>query len=132
VAAVVQRSPYLITLQVDGTTQSFSNNPRTGSVTNGNALRVGRHWPNSGDGGEHYFLGGIDEVELFNRALASTELTSIFNAQTAGKCKTPPTPTYTPTPTTAPCGPTSNYAITQSTGAIVPGTTDIGNHCDDC
>ena len=27
----------------------------------------------------------------------------------------------------------NNYAITQSSGvAIVPGTTDIGNHCDDC
>jgi hypothetical protein len=24
------------------------------------------------------------------------------------------------------------YAITQSTGAVVPGTVDTGNHCDDC
>ncbi len=26
----------------------------------------------------------------------------------------------------------SGYAISSSTGTIVPGTTDIGNHCDDC
>lgn len=26
----------------------------------------------------------------------------------------------------------ANYVITSSTGSIVPGTTDIGNHCDDC
>ncbi len=42
------------------------------------------------------------------------------------------TATYTPTPHPS-CGPGSDYIITQSTGAsIVPGTTDRGNHCDDC
>ena len=29
-------------------------------------------------------------------------------------------------------GQCSNYAVTTSTGTIVPGTTDIGNNCDDC
>src|ERR1051326_1463877 len=38
-----------------------------------------------------------------------------------------PTPTNTPTPT--PC---LQYGITQIGGGIVPGTTDTGNHCDDC
>src|SRR5205085_9635075 len=33
----------------------------------------------------------------------------------------------TPTPT-----PTCNYTTRTGTGAIVPGTTDTGNHCDDC
>src|SRR5436190_4944423 len=33
----------------------------------------------------------------------------------------------------ATCTPGSDYSITTSTGAvIVPGTTDTGNHCDDC
>src|SRR5205085_4085966 len=41
------------------------------------------------------------------------------------------TPNNTPIPV-ATCGPNSNYAITTSTGGIVPGVTDIGNHCDDC
>ena len=41
------------------------------------------------------------------------------------------TPTVTPTPTAA-CGPESNYLIATATGTIVPGTYDIGNHCDEC
>jgi hypothetical protein len=50
---------------------------------------------------------------------------------------TPPTATITRTPTitrspTPACGPGANYAISTSTGLIVPGTTDIGNHCDNC
>ena len=36
------------------------------------------------------------------------------------------TPTPTPTP---PC---STYVTTTSSSTIMPGTTDIGNHCDDC
>lgn len=51
------------------------------------------------------------------------------------------TPTVTRTPiitpvgtvTPRPCEPDTNYVVTQSLGAqIVPGETDIGNHCDDC
>ncbi len=53
-----------------------------------------------------------------------------------------PVPTYTPIPTstgTAPtatptiCTPQNNYSVRMETGAtLVPGTTDIGMHCDDC
>src|SRR5437899_2184196 len=35
--------------------------------------------------------------------------------------------TATPTPSTC-----NQYVISQSTGTIQPGTTDTGNHCDDC
>jgi hypothetical protein len=38
-----------------------------------------------------------------------------------------PTPTITATPT--PCG---QYTIVPGTDPIVPGTSDTGNHCDDC
>jgi len=57
----------------------------------------------------------------------------------APPCGTPtPTPTAspsatftpTPTPTALPC---NNYTTSTTTGnTIVPGTTDTGNHCDDC
>ncbi len=49
-----------------------------------------------------------------------------------------PSPTGTSTPTftpraTATCGPDANYTlITSTNGSLVSGTTDIGNHCDDC
>jgi hypothetical protein len=49
---------------------------------------------------------------------------------------TPPTatptlpPTITPLPTVVSC---SNYTYTTTlSGTLVPGTTDVGNHCDDC
>ncbi|HKP53613.1 MAG TPA: S-layer homology domain-containing protein [Chloroflexia bacterium] len=43
------------------------------------------------------------------------------------------TPTGTPiiTPTSIPCG-VGNYTVATATGTIVPGTADIGNHCEDC
>ena len=47
----------------------------------GTPLWIGE-WP----GDPHAFL-GIDEVEIFNRALSQTEIQSIFTAQSAGKCK---------------------------------------------
>ena len=48
-----------------------------------------------------------------------------------GICPSPtPTPTATPTPTGT-CMP-NDYTITTTTGTIVPGTVDTGNHCDDC
>jgi subtilisin family serine protease len=46
-------------------------------------------------------------------------------------------PQQTPTPTgtgpaTATSTPAGNYATCPTTGTIVPGVTDVGNHCDDC
>jgi hypothetical protein len=41
------------------------------------------------------------------------------------------TPTTPPTATPITCIP-GNFAITEGTGSIVPGTLDIGNHCDEC
>src|SRR5204863_9539360 len=32
----------------------------------------------------------------------------------------------------APATPVCNYSVAQATATLVPGTTDIGNHCDDC
>jgi hypothetical protein len=45
-----------------------------------------------------------------------------------------PTGTATATPTSTPlgCGPGGNYTIAVATGTMVPGASDIGNHCDDC
>src|SRR5205807_1178992 len=57
--------------------------------------------------------------------------TGAYFIYTLGACPSPtPTPTASPTPTSTapPCG---NYTTTTGTGAIVPGTTDTGNHTDD-
>ena len=42
--------------------------------------------------GGRRFLGNMDEVELFNRALDLTEIQSIYVADSAGNCKPAPTP----------------------------------------
>ena len=47
-----------------------------------------------------------------------------------GFCPTP-TPTPTPTASPTPTCPIGDYLITATTGTIVPGTTDTGNHFDD-
>lgn len=39
----------------------------------------------------NYFTGMLDEVEIFSRALTATEVSDIFNAGGAGKCKAIPT-----------------------------------------
>ena len=38
--------------------------------------------------GAERFIGEMDEIELYNRALSQAEIQAIFNAGTAGKCKT--------------------------------------------
>ncbi len=41
----------------------------------------------AGNGGAEYFSGGLDEVEIFSRALSSSEVHSLYQAGSAGKCK---------------------------------------------
>jgi hypothetical protein len=54
-------------------------------LDNTNSFVVG----NTPVGGAAPWLGGIDEVEMFSRALKTDEIAAIFNAGPAGKCKTP-------------------------------------------
>jgi len=64
-------------------------------------------------GGRRY-LGSIDELELFNRALDATEIQAIYYADYAGKCKPDPTPTPTPTPTPAVIEVTEHITVTDT------------------
>ncbi len=49
-------------------------------------------------GVEQSFFGVIDEVSIYNRALAASEIQSIYNASTGGKCPPPPPPVITQHP----------------------------------
>ena len=57
--------------------------PLAGNIDNGSTLWIGR----SDVAGNRPWLGCIDEVELFNRALSAAEILDIFQAGIAGKCK---------------------------------------------
>ena len=48
------------------------------------------------------FLGNMDEVELFNQALGDSDIQSIYDADSAGKCKPAPSPSPSPTPSPSP------------------------------
>lgn len=67
---------------VDGTlVYTFNPMGRSGDLSNSAVLEIGRV------NGASFFDGLIDELELFNRVLTPTEISSIFNAGAAGKCK---------------------------------------------
>jgi hypothetical protein len=86
-------------LYVDGAlVHTFDPTTRPGSTANGFFLRIGQAYI-----GAIGFQGAIDEVELFDRELFPQEVQDIFQARSAGKCKTPlPTRTASPTITRTP------------------------------
>ena len=77
------------TFYVDGAAvASFNPTCQPGSITNNGVLRIGSL--TLGPNGASLFNGCIDEVELFNRELTAAEVSALFTAGPAGKCKTPP------------------------------------------
>jgi len=72
-------------IYVDGTpTLTFNPTPVSGSLSNSAPFRIGVH-PETGYSG--WYKGVIDEVTVYRRALTNTEVTALFNAGSAGKCK---------------------------------------------
>ncbi len=73
-------------IYVDGTSVlTFDPTVMPGSLTNSEPFRIGVH-PQSGFNG--WYKGVIDEVSVYRRALTSTEVTALYAAGSAGKCKT--------------------------------------------
>ena len=64
---------------------NFDPTARTGSLNSVAPLVIGVRSANQG--GYGYFKGGVDELEIFNRALSSAEVLSLMRAGSAGKCK---------------------------------------------
>jgi hypothetical protein len=64
---------------------NFDPTAHLGSLNSTAPLDIGVRSANQG--GYGYFKGGIDELELFNRALNSSEVLALYNAASAGKCK---------------------------------------------
>lgn len=81
-------------LYVNGTPQVISVYgtltfpPRLGSLSNTVDLWIGRHSNSVGIIGQVWWLGTIDEVEIFHRALSPGEIQTIYSAP-GGKCKRP-------------------------------------------
>jgi hypothetical protein len=119
-------------------------------ANNNRDVHMGMAW--GGGTPTRFFRGLIDEVEYFNRALSQSEIQAIFNAGSAGKCKTTTeletsefsqcanisgasptptatptfTPTATPTPTHSPTAtPTATHTPTATPTATVTATATV-------
>jgi hypothetical protein len=72
-------------IYVDGTpTLTFNPTSVSGSLSNAEPFRIGVH-PESGYPG--WYKGVIDEVTAYRRALSGAEVTALYTAGSAGKCK---------------------------------------------
>jgi hypothetical protein len=104
---------------IDGNpTGTFDPTGHPGSLTNTNSFLVG----NTLFGGAFSWMGGIDEVEMFNRVLTPAEIATIFNAGSAGKCKEPcavPLIVNYPTNKTVECGTSWSFDPPTAKGADV-------------
>jgi hypothetical protein len=113
-------SPLDIRLYVDGVQrgQQTGNPPGLGSLVNFISLEIG--WqPSSID--EPIT---IDELEIFNRALLQSEIQSLVNAGSAGKCRPDSCPAITIDPATLQNG-TAGVAYTQSVTATGGAKPDV-------
>ncbi|MCP5094062.1 MAG: LamG domain-containing protein, partial [Chloroflexi bacterium] len=86
VAATIDRdSRTVVSLYVDGVlNSSFQTSAELGDLSTTEPLRIAVH---ATDGFDAFFDGIIDEVTIFNRALSPSEISAIYGAGSAGKCK---------------------------------------------
>jgi len=90
VAAVfdgTQTPPYQMKLYINGAPDPSSTATAASLLTNARPLRIG-----ADQSGGHLFTGVIDELEIYSRALADTEIAAIYMAGGAGKCTAPYSP----------------------------------------
>jgi len=71
-----------LNLYFDGVLSNSSSCPATHAVTT-NELLLGSYRINDGKAGNHMFDGSIDEVRVYNRALATDEVIALYNATRA-------------------------------------------------
>ena len=83
---VVRNLPNGGTFYLDGVAVgSFDPTGHPGSLSTSVPLEIGTL--SLSQGGGSFFKGGIDEVEIFNRALGANEVVGLMQAGHAGKCK---------------------------------------------
>ncbi|MCP3981767.1 MAG: hypothetical protein GY716_20895 [bacterium] len=88
VAVTVERetAPHEVLFYDNGALVAGPFTPPSGSIDSPEPLRIGRQVVGQD---AHAFTGWIDEVELFDRALAAHEIEALFDAGSLGKCRGP-------------------------------------------
>ena len=76
---------YTITCSPNGVFTAYVNGSKVGEknvsyqgVVNPSLAALGRHWWNSGRWSSTRFVGSIDEVRLYNRALSEQEINDLY------------------------------------------------------
>lgn len=90
VAGVVDRNASTLSIYLDGVLQQSLSISNVGNISDSARLFIGHQSLDSPLTRLQPFNGVIDELEIINRALSASEIQAIFNAGSAGKCKTPP------------------------------------------
>ncbi len=91
----VTKSGTAVVFYVDGVRQPTpSLNPYTNTFQFSSSAAIASR----GDGGGNTFYGMVDELAIYNHALASNEIAAIYNAGSAGKCASAPVASCTPPP----------------------------------
>ncbi len=87
IAGIVDRGSNMLTIYLDSVPRQSVSIAGIGSLVNTASLFIG-HPSTEAPTVVQPFRGVIDEVEIFNRALTAAEVQAIYNAGSAGKCKT--------------------------------------------
>ncbi len=131
---------YHAALTYDGSnTQLYLNGQLEASATRSYNTTSTGHLYVGQNAGFEYYAGLVDEISIYNRALSTAEMLAIYNAGSAGKCKSgaatltptptstsaPPTPTLTPTSTSVPPTPTPTPTSTSVSPTSTPTGTTI-------
>lgn len=93
IAAVLNRSASSLVFYLDGSPTPPVSITGLGSLVNSGRLFIGHRSLDTGTGATS-LNGVVDELSIYNRALATSEIQAIFNAGAAGKSK--PTATVAP------------------------------------
>ena len=75
-------------IYVDGVLEATTTASGVININNTAQFTAGRS-PCIGIGGTVHYKGEFDEIEIFNKALSTSEIQAIFNAGSAGKCNGP-------------------------------------------
>ena len=105
IAVSVNRAANTVTFHVNGVNEPPQSLAVAGSFDSTADLLIGATYDLTAAFGEI----GVDELEIFNRPLATAEMSSLWNAGSAGKCKAPCTNSVVsitcPQNILQPCGP---------------------------
>ncbi len=114
--AAFVRSGLTLAIYIDGVLNTNVTTSGIANIKNSNVFRAGQSVCVGVDGSKP-FAGELDEVDVFNRALAPAEIFAIYQAGSLGKCGAPPTITNQPQSIVVNAYDTASFTVGAALGA---------------